>query len=159
MMRSVSFLSIAILMMTVIAPSLAEEGAPAPAAATAPAPIPAPAPVAAPKPPAVPTATPKPAPVERPKPVEAPKPQAAPPAPVSPAAEPERSGDMPPAHETKATAEPGAATNGLGAYLWPVFSFAMLVVGFVAGYFWRHQTSRRKLGGMTVRIGTWRGTP
>ncbi len=119
-------------------------------------PPPAAAPVVAPKPPApvvVPAAAPKPVVVPKPVPAEKEQKPAAVPPPASPPAnipEPMHSGDMPVARETK------AASTG---YAWPAFSFAMLIVGFVAGYFWRHHVSRHKLGGMTVRIGTWRGTP
>jgi len=38
-------------------------------------------------------------------------------------------------------------------------SFAMLIIGIAAGFLGRHLLSRHKLGGMTVRIGTWRGIP
>jgi hypothetical protein len=38
-------------------------------------------------------------------------------------------------------------------------SFAMLIIGIAAGFIGRHLMSRHKLGGMSVRIGTWRGIP
>jgi SH3 domain protein len=37
-------------------------------------------------------------------------------------------------------------------YLWLAISFAMLVLGFVAGAIWLRQRSRRKMGGMYLRI-------
>ena len=38
-------------------------------------------------------------------------------------------------------------------------AFAMLILGAAAGFIGRHLMSRHKLGGMTVRVGTWRGIP
>lgn len=148
MKRSVVLVSIVFLMLAGVV-ARAEEASPAPAAVT-----PAAAPVAAPKPPApaAPAAVPKPAAAEKEKPAAAQPPASSP-------AEPERSGDMPLGREAKTVAGPAVVTDGLAGYLWPAFSFAMLIAGFAAGYFWRHHVSRQKLGGMTVRIGTWRGTP
>jgi hypothetical protein len=99
-----------------------------------------------PKPPAV--EKPKP-PVEKPRPVvESPIPAAAPPAkPIDPPA-------VAPVDAGPAKAAGGGYSLGCLA-----LAFAMLVIGFAAGFLWRHQTSRRKLGGMSVRIGTWRGIP
>jgi len=160
MMRSASLVSFVLLAIAGAVALAAEEPSPPSAA---PVPAVAPVPVAAPKPP-VPSAAPAPAPkpvvaVEKPKLAEKPAEKPAVPSPASPPAEPERSGDMPMSRETKPGAEPAVALNGIGAYTWPAFSFAMLILGFVAGYAWRHHVSRHKLGGMTVRIGTWRGTP
>ncbi len=104
-------------------------------------------------------------PVERPRPVAKPVPKPRPaveaqrpevpvrPAPVAAAkpAEPEK----PPAPVPDASTG-GTVVKALG--YWGL-AFAMLIVGFAAGFFWRHQMSRRKLGGMSVRIGTWRGIP
>jgi hypothetical protein len=53
-----------------------------------------------------------------------------------------------------AAATGGGLTVGCG-----LLAFAMLIIGFAAGFVGRHFWSRRQLGGMTVRIGTWRGIP
>lgn len=120
----------------------------------------------------------KPKPVEKPRPVEKPKP-AEPPRAVAPEkpkpaiAEPPKaaasslSPEPPSTHEQSAPANeiapaqpPAVAGEPAGRSLacW-IFSFAMLVVGFAAGFVARHLWTRRQLGGMTVRIGTWRGIP
>lgn len=106
-------------------------------------------------------------PIERPRPAVKPVPKPRPvaeaqnpevpvrSAPVAAAksAEPEKPPVPVPVVSTGGTAAPVAA---LGCWS---LAFAMLIVGFAAGFFWRHQMSRRKLGGMSVRIGTWRGIP
>lgn len=128
------------------------------------------APVPAPVETEVVPATPPP---ERPKPaarpVEKPRPPVVaapiPPEPVKPApveaarSEPARPDNPDKANDTAppaGSAASGARSIPLGSW---GLAFAMLLIGFVAGFFWRHQMSRRKLGGMSVRIGTWRGIP
>lgn len=121
-----------------------------------------------PPPPATaPVVVEKPRPVEPPKPVAKPRPvveQPAPP-PLPAAAKPEEAPVPPPvpvepapqsevAAAAAATAAGGGFTVGCG-----LLAFAMLIVGFAAGFVGRHFWSRRQLGGMTVRIGTWRGIP
>jgi len=130
---------------------------PAPAAPTvAETPAPPPKPKAVEKPVEKPAPKPRPAPVVKP---EEPKPAAAAPAkPAKPA--PAKPVEQPPKSEAPAA---GAATHASPASAtafgcWAL-AFAMLIAGFAAGFFWRHQMSRHKLGGMTVRIGTWRGIP
>jgi hypothetical protein len=115
-------------------------------AVPAPAEVPvAPAPVVAPAPRPVVEA---PKPVERPKPVEKPRPVVEAPKAAEPAAPaPAVSTDTPVA---------AASSYSLGCL---ALAFAMLVTGFAAGFIARHLVSRRQLGGMTVRIGTWRGIP
>lgn len=153
MKRSVFLVSAVFQMLAGNAVLAAEEGA-APSAVVVPATTPAAAPKP-PVPPAAPVVVPKPVPVEKEKPAAA-QPPASPPIGTP---EPTHSGDLPAGRDTKTVAGPAIAPDGLAGYLWPAFSFAMLIVGFAAGYFWRHHVSRQKLGGMTVRIGTWRGTP
>jgi len=106
-------------------------------------------------------------PIERPRPAAKPVPKPRPvaeaqnpevparPAPVAAAkpAEPDKPPAPVPVVSTGGTASAAAALGCWG------LAFAMLIVGFAAGFFWRHQMSRRKLGGMSVRIGTWRGIP
>jgi hypothetical protein len=107
----------------------------------------------------------KPKPVEKLKPVEKPKPAEKPraltentnpaeTAPPKPAAKPVET----PAPAAPATTDPGVASAGY-SFGCLALSFAMLIIGIAAGFVWRHLMSRRKLGGMTVRIGTWRGIP
>lgn len=114
-------------------------------------------------------------PVERPKPPE--KPKAEKPRPVEkPRSEMENTGSQPnpvPASvkpaETVAPAgapltsavTPPAPTTGRVGYSFSclALAFAMLILGIAAGFLGRHLMSRHKLGGMTVRIGTWRGIP
>lgn len=108
-------------------------------------------------------------PVERPKLVEKPKaaerpqaspptsesvPQAAPTAPVKPTEVQQSSAVL----ASPASSAPAASSV---AYLPPcwVVAFAMLILGIAVGFLGRHLMSRHKLGGMTVRIGTWRGIP
>lgn len=110
-----------------------------------PPPPPATAPVVVEKPRSVvvkPQLVPPPPPVPA-KPEEAPVP---PPVPVEPAPQPEVA--------AAATAAGGGLSVGCG-----LLAFAMLIVGVAAGFVGRHFWSRRQLGGMTVRIGTWRGIP
>lgn len=65
------------------------------------------------------------------------------PSPAEPAAAPE-------------SAEPEPAVKN-GPFrvnlLWIAISFAMLVIGFVAGVAWLRERTRRKLGGMHIRVG------
>ena len=107
------------------------------------------------------------APVEPPKPAEKPrpivvKPQPVPPPPPVPA-KPEEAPVPPPvpvepAPQPEVAAAATAAGGGLSVAC-GLLAFAMLIVGFAAGFVGRHFWSRRQLGGMTVRIGTWRGIP
>jgi hypothetical protein len=106
----------------------------------------------------------KPKPIEKPKPVVKPRPAIVkdvqpsnvqsskpiePPAPVAvPAPAPDETG----------TAGQGGMSAGY-SFGCLALSFAMLIIGVAAGFLWRHLMSRHKLGGMTVRIGTWRGIP
>lgn len=132
---------------TGIVPSTAEQPAPPPA--TAPVAVEKPRPVEPPKP----VERPRPV-VERPQPAPPPPPVAAKPeetpAPVVMPAEPTPR----PEAEVAAAATGGGLTVGCG-----LLAFAMLTIGFAAGFVGRHFWSRRQLGGMTVRIGTWRGIP
>ena len=121
---------------------------PAPPPATAPVVVEKPRPIEPPKTAEAPRpVVVKPQPVPPPPPVAA-KPEEAsvPPAPVEPAPQPEVA--------AAATAAGGGFTVGCG-----LLAFAMLIIGFAAGFIGRHFWSRRQLGGMTVRIGTWRGIP
>ena len=120
---------------------------------------------AAPAPAVVESVPPAKAPLERPKPAEKPKPVAAAPKPPEPVKPPPAPAAAPKPPEpakpegfapAAGTANPAGSAAPLGCW---GLAFAMLLVGFVAGFLWRHQTSRRKLGGMSVRIGTWRGIP
>lgn len=116
-----------------------------------------PAPVVA-VPPALPVAE-KPRPVEKPKPAEKPRALAENPNPVETAApKPVAKPAEPPAPAAPATAVPDAAGAGC-VFACLALAFAMLLIGVAAGFVWRHLMSRHKLGGMTVRIGTWRGIP
>ena len=117
--------------------------------------------------PPAPVAIEKPKPVERPKPVEKPKPAEKPRPVVENARPPEVTPNKPIEPPMPATA-PAPADNGpirqgeasAGYSLSCLgLSFAMLILGIAAGFLGRHFLSRHKLGGMTVRIGTWRGIP
>ena len=119
--------------------------------------------------PAVPPAPPpmaveKPKPVEPPKPVERPRPVVEKSKPALPPPVESKSEEPPPPvtpaePEPKTEGAPEAATGGgFSPGCW-LLSFAMLIIGFAAGFIGRHVWSRRQLGGMTVRIGTWRGIP
>ena len=128
------------------------------AAAQSPDPATAPPPAATVPPPVV-----APAPVVTPKPVEkppAPKP-VVPAKPAKPATEPAVA--VPPPAASPASAAPTDSAVSVGNDCQPLSiwltGFAMLLIGFAAGFIARHLVSRRKLGGMTVRIGTWRGIP
>jgi len=106
----------------------------------------------------------KPKLVELPKPVEKPRPVVTkdvrtavvepgkPKEPASPAAAPAAE----PGETAMATQEKKSAGYSFSCL---ALAFAMLLIGIAAGFLWRHLMSRRKLGGMTVRIGTWRGIP
>ena len=109
----------------------------------------------------------RPKPVERPRPVEKPRPtveitrppEVMPSKPIEPPVEPPAPAAMPaPAPADNGTARQGEASAGysLGCL---ALSFAMLIIGIAAGFIGRHLMSRHKLGGMSVRIGTWRGIP
>lgn len=125
------------------------------------------------KPPVVPPAQvviekPKPVempkPVEKPKTVEKPKPtivKDVPPPNVVPskAIEPPAPAAVPePAPDKTGAAKQGETTAGY-SFGCLILAFAMLIIGVAIGFLWRHLMSRHKLGGMTVRIGTWRGIP
>ncbi len=119
--------------------------------------------------PPAPVVNEKPRTVEKTKPVEKPKPADKPRA----AAENVRPPDAapgkliePPAPATAAApavTDHRMTTRGEASAGYPIgclaLSFAMLIIGIVAGFLGRHFLSRHKLGGMTVRIGTWRGIP
>ena len=107
--------------------------------------------------------------LERPKPVEKPKPV------ERPRSEPENSSSTlnpalsAPSKPTE-TVAPGAVSapapsSSVGSarsstsFGCLVLAFAMLILGIGVGFLGRHLMSRHKLGGMTVRIGTWRGIP
>lgn len=97
--------------------------------------------------------------------VEAPKPAAKPdkPKPVPEPVKPAPAATGPAETTVVATVVPGApvpleAAGCVSITCW-LISFAMLIMGFAAGFVARHVVSRRKLGGMSVRIGTWRGIP
>lgn len=141
-----------LLMLPAMAVAQVEES---PAAAPSPAPLQAPAETA----PAAktPVERPRPAakPIEKPRPVVEGEKTEVPvkPTPVA-AAKPEP--EKPQAPVVPPTGGAASAPTSFGCW---GLAFAMLIVGFVAGFFWRHQMSRRKLGGMSVRIGTWRGIP
>ena len=111
----------------------------------------------------------KPKPAERPKPVEKPRPVEKPHATVeisrpqemmpSKPIEPPAPAAMPaPAPADNGTTRQGEASAGY-SFGCLALSFAMLIIGIAAGFIGRHLMSRHKLGGMSVRIGTWRGIP
>lgn len=107
--------------------------------------------------------------VEKPKPAEKPRPVEKPRAPVENIKPAETSQPAPavkpaeivaPAAVTASAAPVTANPQGAGySFACLALSFAMLIIGVAAGFVWRHLMSRRKLGGMSVRIGTWRGIP
>jgi len=109
----------------------------------------------------------KPKPAERPKLVEKPKPVEKPRPTIESARPPEVTPSIaiePPAPVAapvpadNGTARQGEASSGY-SFGCLGLSFAMLIIGIAAGFLWRHLMSRHKLGGMSVRIGTWRGIP
>jgi hypothetical protein len=105
----------------------------------------------------------KPTFVEKPKPVDKPRLAAenVRPPEVTPnqAIEPSTPAAVPaPAPADNNLATPGETSAGY-SFGCVTLSFAMLIIGFAAGFLGRHFLSRHKLGGMTVRIGTWRGIP
>jgi len=111
----------------------------------------------------------KPKPAERPKPVERPRPVEKP----RPTAENARPPEVIPSKPIEPPAPavvtaPALADHGAtrqseasAGYSFGclALSFAMLIIGIAVGFLWRHLMSRHKLGGMSVRIGTWRGIP
>jgi len=147
--------------MTLIAPSIAlgadpVAGVPAPERAEQTTPAVAPT---------APAVVEKPKPVERPKLVEKPKPVEKPRSAVESFRAPE---DVPvkpfePPAPAAVPADMGTARQGEAHTGYSLgclgLSFAMLIIGIAAGFLGRHFLSRHKLGGMTVRIGTWRGIP
>lgn len=149
-----TLLVIGMLMLPAMAVAQVEES---PAVAPLPAPLQTPA--AAEIAPAAKTSVERPRPAA--KPIEKPRPAVevekteipAKPAPVA-AAKPEPEKSQAPVAPPIGGTAPASTSFGT----WGL-AFAMLIVGFAAGFFWRHQMSRRKLGGMSVRIGTWRGIP
>jgi hypothetical protein len=134
---------------------------------------PAPVVIEKPKPPEKPKPAEKPKPVETIKPVEKPKavekpkpvekPQHATETVRPPDVTPSKPIDPPPAAAVPTPVSNGAikqeATSCSYSFGCLALSFAMLVIGIAAGFLGRHMMSRHKLGGMTVRIGTWRGIP
>jgi hypothetical protein len=114
-----------------------------------------------------PVERPKPAgqvkPVEKPKPAEKPRVAAdsvqPPVVTASKPVEPPAPAAVPaPAPANNGIAKQGEASAGY-SFGCLALSFAMLILGVAAGFLGRHLMSRHKLGGMTVRIGTWRGIP
>jgi|GEM_PF-3271497 len=111
----------------------------------------------------------KPRPAERPKPVERPRPVEKPRSTTENARSPEVVPRKPIEPPTPAVAPaPALADHGAtqqseanAGYSFGclALSFAMLIIGIAVGFLWRHLMSRHKLGGMSVRIGTWRGIP
>lgn len=120
-------------------------------ATTPPTVTPVPAEVASPEP-----AIDRPAPVAKPRPPAPPRPVEKPRISEPPPAEPAATRVTEPPGEAAATASPATAGPGVAGWL---LAFAMLIVGFAAGFAARHFWSRHQLGGMQVRIGTWRGIP
>lgn len=115
--------------------------------------------VQSPTSPAVEPAKPKEKPVlEKPKPIEKPRSVEAPP-------RPEATGAKVPETPISSAPVPNSATPPIQAVRQEVsfpciaLAFAMLILGAAAGFIGRHLMSRHKLGGMTVRVGTWRGIP
>lgn len=109
----------------------------------------------------------KPKPAERPKPLDKPKPVEKPRPTVENVRPPEDAPSKPiepsipaavPVPADNDTARQGEASSGY-SFGCLGLSFAMLIIGIAAGFLGRHFLSRHKLGGMTVRIGTWRGIP
>lgn len=102
--------------------------------------------------------------LEKPKPVERPRPEPQAPSsaanPTSPSPKPIET-VAPVSTPAVAPATPAGPSTVLGSdsFSCIVLAFAMLLLGMVAGFLGRHLMSRHKLGGMTVRIGTWRGIP
>jgi len=70
--------------------------------------------------------------------------------PVAPAAEPATAAGH--AADQRAAAEPTGQDGSWFSPGWLAFSFAMLIVGFLAGVVWLREVNRRKLGGMYLRI-------
>ena len=121
------------------------------------------------------TETPPP-PVERPRPAE--KPRIEKPKPIEkPRPDPEISGSpsnpatikpkpvetaapvVVPVSSPMAPPAPPAIVRDSASLSCLALAFAMLILGVAVGFLGRHLLSRHKLGGMTVRIGTWRGIP
>lgn len=110
-------------------------------------------------------------PVERPKPIEKPRPIERPKPIEKPRVEPENTGlisnPTPPVPAkavetgTPVLVNAPSTSSGRSNYVFGCLgmAFAMLILGIGAGFLGRHLMSRHKLGGMTVRIGTWRGIP
>ena len=116
-----------------------------------------------PKPAERPRLAEKPKPIEKPKPAEKPRlvaenlqpPESLPGKPIEP---PAPAAVATPTPGDDGTARQGEASAGY-SFGCLALSFAMLIIGVAAGFLGRHFLSRHKLGGMTVRIGTWRGIP
>ena len=51
-----------------------------------------------------------------------------------------------------ASPAPNAIHTGISEILWLAISFAMLITGFVVGVLWLRERTRRKLGGMHIRV-------
>jgi outer membrane biosynthesis protein TonB len=106
----------------------------------------------------------KPKPPEKPKPVEKPRPtivKDVPPPNVVPSKpiEPPAPAAVPAPAPDKTGAAKQGETTACYSFGCLVLAFAMLIIGVAIGFLWRHLISRHKLGGMSVRIGTWRGIP
>lgn len=140
----------------------AETSVPPPESTVTPAAPPAVAP-----PPAKPKPAPKPRVTSKPAAAVAPAPEPPKPAEKLPeaAARSDNGGvNQPGVTPAPAVVSPSAADAGSSAATGRsigclALSFAMLILGFIGGFVGRHLLSRHKLGGMTVRIGTWRGIP
>lgn len=105
-----------------------------------------------------PKAVEKPKIVEKPKPVEKPRLEidSAGPSVSSPTLPTPAKAIEPTPPSPVSTPGPGLGCNSFGCM---ALAFAMLILGIGVGFLGRHFMSRHKLGGMTVRIGTWRGIP
>lgn len=94
----------------------------------------------------------KPKPIEKPRSVQAPsKPETT----VKAAETPLLGAPVP---NPSASSVPAAVRQEI-SFPCIALAFAMLILGAAAGFIGRHLMSRHKLGGMTVRVGTWRGIP
>lgn len=97
--------------------------------------------------------------LEKPKPIEKPRSVEAPAKPESTGARASEAAVLGmPAPNPVASSIPAAVRQEV-SFPCIALAFAMLTLGAAAGFIGRHLMSRHKLGGMTVRVGTWRGIP
>lgn len=97
--------------------------------------------------------------LEKSKPIEKPRSVETPPRPESSGAKASETPILG-AHAPNPAASPApAAARQEVSFSCMLLAFAMLILGAAAGFIGRHLMSRHKLGGMTVRVGTWRGIP